>query len=282
MTPSFTTESKRYVKRGPWASIENAKAFMHELFRKKLRKCSYNTLVFEFVTFFGTNDTRTVERYLGRPDRVARDSGLTKIIRMNRASGRIAQFEYLNERRMTGKKGLLDILQWILKINDKEQTVLINHEVMSYYTKQVKLETENIQQECDKDSEASKDSVSVSTVSACSSDEGDAETRMQRDQKEEEIIDSTHTCGIGINYTSKHTDHASTDEEKTILAAEPVGSEPDKAKCPQESIGLEKIRQGGTKRTKGNGVMMSPNDADNLGLTSEPLDLSEKVPMEKT
>jgi hypothetical protein len=261
MGKSFRTAPTFSRKRGNWRSIQNAKAFMFQLFRKNLKKCSYDTLVFEFVSFFGSNESRTVERYLGRPERIERDAGKTKVIRMNRTSGRIAQFDYYNERRLPAKKGLLDILGWILKL--KDGTVLINHEVMSYYTRQVKLEPAIPLQE-DESSEASKDKMCVSSLREEKHNQGilqgkelektvlevvstpnlEATERIVTERKEEEDIDSTHTCKYGADYASKHIEYALTPseqlnhkvnphltpEEEAILNAKPVASKPDRAK----------------------------------------------------
>jgi len=247
---------------------------MFQLFRKNLKKCSYDTLVFEFVSFFGSNESRAVERYLGRPQRIERDAGKTKVIRMNRTSGRIAQFDYYNERRLPAKKGLLDILGWILKLRDG--TVLINHEVMSYYTRQVKLEPAISLQE-DESSEASKDKMCVSSLldredsssddverskenhaelhprqgveHGCLSTNIETKESIEREIKEEEVIDSTHTCKYGADYASKHIEYALTPseqvnhkvnplltpEEEAILNAKPVASEPDRAKVAWHS-----------------------------------------------
>jgi len=224
---TFTTEPKIPKKRGNWRSIENGKAFMYELFRKNLRKCSYHTLVFEFVNFFGTNDTRTVERYLGRPEQVERHKGSTKVVRMNRMSGKVAVFDYFNERRLSAKKGLLDIQGWITKL--KDGTVVINHEVMSYYTKQMKLKVAIPLQE-DERSEASKDKMCVSGLLR-GEDELEVSKRdgIEAETKKKEVIDSLHTCKIGADYASKHTTYALTPEESTILNAVP-SEEPDRGK----------------------------------------------------
>jgi hypothetical protein len=226
---TFTTEPKIPKKRGNWRSIENGKAFMYELFRKNLRKCSYHTLVFEFVNFFGTNDTRTVERYLGRPEQVERHTASTKVVRMNRMSGKVAVFDYFNERRLPAKKGLLDIQGWILKL--KDGTILINHEVMSYYTKQTSLQEAESPHKNEESRDVSKAKMCVSSLLGGEdklevSKRGSIEVERE---KKEEVIDSTHTCKIGVDYASKHTRYALTPEESAILNAVPC-EEPDRAK----------------------------------------------------
>ena len=244
ISKAFTTEAKIPKKRGNWRSIENAKAFMYWMFTRNLQKCRYETLVWSFVNFFGTNDKRTVERYLGRPEQTIHSSGTTSMVRLNRTSGKTAQFQYFNTKRIPGKKGLLDILNWITKLKDKDNTVLIHHEVMDYYTKQITLQEPEIFYKNDESLEASKDNVCVSSLYE-KEDRGilqgkefektvlevvstpNIETKEKK--KEEEVIDSTHTCIIGVNYASKHTRYALTPEEEAILTAKPC-EEPDRAK----------------------------------------------------
>jgi hypothetical protein len=234
---TFTTEPKIPKKHGNWRSIENCKAFMYELFRKNLRKCSYDTLVFEFINFFGTNDTRTVERYLGRPERIGKDAASTKIIRMNRISGKIAQFDYFNERRIRAKKGLLDILGWILKL--KDDTVLINHEVMSYYTKQTSLQELESSHKNDESREVSKAKMCVSNLLGGENElEVSERDSIEVEREKKEVIDSAHTCRIGADYASKHTQYALTPEESAILNAVPC-EEPDRGKVTYRVRGHE-------------------------------------------
>jgi len=172
---SFTTEPKfrRFLKRGAFISLNRAIEFMKHLWDLKLKNVSYETLEFEFIQFFGSNDKRTVERYLGRPERIHRDMGLSKVVRLNRQSGKTAQFEYFNERRLPAKKGLLEILGYITRYKQGNETRFrINHEVMEYYTVQTTLteqepqetETAYSLQELKESSEVSKEDLRVCSI----------------------------------------------------------------------------------------------------------------------
>jgi len=171
---TFTTEPKfrRFLKRGAFISLNRALEFMKHLWDLRLKDVSYDTLEFEFINYFGSNDKRTVERYLGRVERIDVSTGLSKVVRMNRQSGKIAQFEYLNERRLPAKKGLLEILGYITRYKEgKETRFRINHEAMPYYTVQTTLkehepqEAANNLQELERESsEASKEDLRVCSI----------------------------------------------------------------------------------------------------------------------
>ena len=148
---NFTTKPKfrRFLKRGAFISLNRAQEFMAHLWKVGLKKCSYETLEWEFIQFFGSNDKRTIERYIGRPEKTETHIGLNKIVRMNRVSGKVAQFEYMNERRISAKKGLLEILGYISKDKEgKETRYIIHHELMPYYTVQTTLQKHE-PQECE-------------------------------------------------------------------------------------------------------------------------------------
>jgi hypothetical protein len=114
-------------------------AFMEYLFEEGFRdRMSYKALKTQFILFFGTNDKRTVERYIGRPGGVKCYGGSTRIFRMNRLSGKIAQFDYFNERRVPAKKGLMEYLGFISIMEDG--IVVLHHEGLPYFTRQVSLE----------------------------------------------------------------------------------------------------------------------------------------------
>jgi hypothetical protein len=258
---SFTTEPKfrRFLKRGAFISLNRALEFMKHLWDLKLKNVSYETLEFEFIQFFGSNDKRTVERYLGRPERIQRDMGLSKVVRMNRQSGKIAQFEYMNERRIPEKKGLLEILGYITRIKEgKETRFRINHEAMPYYTVQTSLqehepqETANLQQEREREGEDSKEDLRVCNL--CINPSLNCEAKgewgklpivennievspetergdMGGDKKEEEeVIDSTHTnqtsVKVNANFPSIHgkleLKCSLTEEEMAILTVKPT------------------------------------------------------------
>lgn len=137
---TFSTEPKfrRHVRPG-CISRDRAMAFMEFLFENGFRgKISYEALRLQFILFFGTNDSRTVERYIGRSERVERYGGDVKVVRMNRMSGKVAHFQYFNERRLSSRKGLMEILGYISIL--KEGSVILHHEGMPYYTCQTSLE----------------------------------------------------------------------------------------------------------------------------------------------
>lgn len=140
MFRAFTTSPKirRHGASG-CISRDRAMAFMEYLFEHGFRgKLSYDALRLQFVLFFGTNDGRTVERYIGRPERVQRYGGDAKVVRMNRISGKIAHFQYFSERKIQAKKGLMEILGYISVL--KDGTVVLHHEGMPYYTSQASLD----------------------------------------------------------------------------------------------------------------------------------------------
>jgi len=226
---SFTTEPKfrRFLKRGAFISLNRAIEFMKHLWDLKLKNVSYETLEFEFISYFGSNDKRTVERYLGRPERIQRDVGLSKVVRMNRQSGKIAQFEYMNERRIAAKKGLLEILGYITRIKEGRETRFrINHEAMPYYTVQTVLQEQE-------EREVSKEDLRVCSLyeetHSQINDKG-GESREGGKEKKEEVIDSTHTnqtsVKVNADFPSIHgkleLKCSLTEEEMAILTAKPT------------------------------------------------------------
>jgi hypothetical protein len=251
---SFTTEPKfrRFLKRGAFISLNRALEFMKHLWELKLKNVSYETLEFEFIQFFGSNDKRTVERYLGRPERIQRDMGLSKVVRMNRQSGKTAQFEYFNERRIPAKKGLLEILGYITRIKEgKETRFRINHEAMPYYTVQTTLQEQeredlrvcslyeetHSQINHEPKAEALEEEVSVGETSVSPrterpqrNDKGEENREGGTEKKEEEVIDSTHTnqsrVKVNADFPSIHgkveLKCSLTEEEMAILTAKPT------------------------------------------------------------
>ena len=166
---TFTTEPKfrRFLKRGAFISLNRALEFMKHLWDLRLKDVSYETLEFEFINYFGSNDKRTVERYLGRVERIDVSTGLSKVVKMNRQSGKIAQFEYLHERRLPAKKGLLEILGYITRYKEgKETRFRINHETMPYYTVQTTLTEQEPQEAANnlQEPEASKEDLRVCSI----------------------------------------------------------------------------------------------------------------------
>lgn len=228
---TFTTQPKtrRHLTRGAFISGTRAADFMQRLWEVRLKKsCSYETLKWEFVSYFGTNDTRTVERYLGRPEQTIRSRG-SSCVRTNRTSGKVAFFDYSNSRKTCKKPGLLESLGYItLKPEEKiaEQgsykltqktgnwIAVLHHERMSYFTEQTTLEPTNPLQESEESSELSKDEMCVSSTSEGNCNEtisprerigGETvwevsprvetveRTLSEEIKKEEEVIESTHT-----------------------------------------------------------------------------------------
>jgi hypothetical protein len=190
---------------------------MHHLWRLKLSQCSYETLQFEFVNFFGTNDPRTVNRYIGAPPRNVEWKG--DCLRQNMMRGSVAKFHYSNNRQTSRKLGLMEILGYItLKpeilditqgtVHVKKSTgkwlAVIHHARMLYHTKQMVLENSPFTQEGNEEESLSKPIMCVSSLScqdrAFSQGEGSEGNRFEKvpldvetTAREEEVISSTHT-----------------------------------------------------------------------------------------
>jgi len=242
---SFTTEPKfrRFLKRGAFISLNRALEFMAHLWEVGLKKCSYETLEWEFIQYFGSNDKRTIERYLGRPEKIERHMGLSKVVRMNRQSGKVAQFEYMNERKLPAKKGLLEILGYISKVKeDSEWRYIIHHERMPYYTVQTTLtepeteaqETANILQEFEGSSEDSKEDLRVCSLYAQAHSQKERENERGEnieggEKRREEVIDCTHTNQLSESEHIRYASICLTPEEEAMLTAKPLDSQPDKA-----------------------------------------------------
>lgn len=105
------------------------------MYRKHLSKCSYQILKEEAEQHFETTDPRVIEGYIGRPDQIERHPG-QNIVRLNRQSGQVAQFDYMNERHIKKKDGLA---QRIGLITVEGNRYILHHELMSYYTSQSEL-----------------------------------------------------------------------------------------------------------------------------------------------
>jgi hypothetical protein len=143
--------------------------FMEHLWELKLKDCSYETLEYEFIQRFGTNEPRTIKRYLGTPEQLVKSQGSTKMMRMNRQSGKVAVFEYYNEKRIPAKKGLMEILGFITRYKQGNETRFrINHETMPYYTQQTTInehqKTENNQESKEESQEAIKEDLRVCSL----------------------------------------------------------------------------------------------------------------------
>jgi hypothetical protein len=135
---SFTTEPKK-GRRKPnktSVSLERAKLFMEHLYSKGLRECSYETLEYEFIQCFGTNEPHVLVKYLGKPARTLHHGG-SSVVRVNKVNGKVAIFEYQNVKSVQAKRGLLEVLGFI---NKKGERYVLHHELFPYYAKQASID----------------------------------------------------------------------------------------------------------------------------------------------
>lgn len=164
---TFTTQPKTSRRVRQFPSRTTCKDFMRYLWDRGLRKtCSYDTLEFEFTQFTGTNDTRTVIRYIGRPPQKKETSGIAEIHRQNLSSSNIALFRYRNTLRLMRKIGLMETLGLIAfyehhVYKKKEWRVLLHHETQPYFTEQQQLPPTPPLNNIDEGLECSKDTVCV-------------------------------------------------------------------------------------------------------------------------
>jgi len=150
---SFTTEPKTR-RHGQFTSGVRCRQFMWHMWEKKLRKIvSPTTLKLEFTLCFGTNDVRTVRKYIGRPKMVIRKGGKS-MVRMNRQTGTTSQFMYGYTQRVTKINGLMEVLGY-LSWDETRHVYRLNHELLPYFTEQVELEVpprtpllESVREEC--------------------------------------------------------------------------------------------------------------------------------------
>jgi len=134
----FTTEPKR-GKRKPnktSVSLERAKLFMEHLWSKGLRECGYETLEFEFIQCFGTNEPHVLEKYLGKPARTVHHGG-SSVVRLNRVNGNVVHFQYQNVKKVQSKKGLLEVLGFVYKNGER---YVLHHELFSYSGEQTSID----------------------------------------------------------------------------------------------------------------------------------------------
>jgi len=150
---TFTTAPKTW-RHGHFISGDRCRVLMQHLWEKGLRvNCSYTTLKYEFIMCFGTNDPRTVEKYIGRPKQILRKSGIS-MVRMNRATGTTSQYSYSHKRHITRKEGLMQALGYLTwdstayekskgqhKIVGTVNRYRLNHELLPYFTEQAVLES---------------------------------------------------------------------------------------------------------------------------------------------
>jgi len=191
--PSFTTEPKNGRRKPNKTSIslEKAKVFMEHLWSKGLKECSYETLEYEFIQCYGTNESRVLARYLGTPARTIRYGG-SSVVRLNRVDGKVAHFEYQNMRTTQCKKGLLEFLGFVSK--KKGDRFVLHHELFAYCSRQ-----------------ASIDNLCVSSIEAEESERLGLEAG---EKKEEEVIDSTHKRSLEKIRTKSLTEEQRAESEK--------------------------------------------------------------------
>jgi len=77
-----------------------------------------------------------VEKYIGRPEQIVRSSGST-LVRLNRNSGNVAQFDYHNRRKVEARRGLGQLLGYMSM--DENGKVTLHHERLPYHTEQTTL-----------------------------------------------------------------------------------------------------------------------------------------------
>ncbi|MCJ7481794.1 MAG: hypothetical protein MUO31_02390 [Thermodesulfovibrionales bacterium] len=119
---------------------------------RPLWKASYETLKFEWVDCWGSNEPRFVVRYLGRPATINRSSWTSR--RASSNTGNVAQFLHADDRPVTAKTGLMQIRGYITF--DKQTKMFnIHHELMPYYTEQTCLKLANPQPEVNEESQSS-------------------------------------------------------------------------------------------------------------------------------
>jgi hypothetical protein len=226
LTVERTFTNKPQIRRKQYlVSKTRAKKFMFWLWQKGLKKCSYSTLEFEFIQFFGTNESRTLTRYIGQQKQIIRSNNST-MQRINYNSGKVANFSYLNKRTIHKKRGLLDILGYITPQEDG--TFKLNHERFSYYLKQLLLNA-NPQPE-------SESGVSIPEMCVCSNAKGIHQNVEQVTNVEmrERVIDTAHTnqSSESIQSMPKKHDTCISEHIKCIDCGRQDESNPQRILCP--------------------------------------------------
>lgn len=199
----FSTSPKIRRHKKHCISLTRLKRFMHHLFKQHLTECSYDTLQYEFIQHFGTNEPRVIARYIGKAEKIVRYPG-ADVVRIKDQST-VAQFHYTNTRRVKAEKGLIEILGYATQ--EVKGRYTLHHELFSYSYAQETLPT--LSQEGDYDSiqtnnvcvhphGLSEHHIAVSVMDAPSKGHVSSDER-----KEEEDIDNTHICRH-IRYASKH------------------------------------------------------------------------------
>ena len=144
-TFSTNPKTRRHSSR---ISGNRLRDFLETLYRKKLKKCSYAILKYEFIQHFETNDPRIIDKYIGHPAETKRWSG-ADVIRLNRAAGNLAHFNYMNTKRIEAEHGLAEVLGYITVTMELEPGThgklievakcIIHHEKFSYSWSQKEL-----------------------------------------------------------------------------------------------------------------------------------------------
>ena len=195
---------------------------MQYLWEHKLKNCSWETLRYEFVQKFQTNDPRVIDKYLGHPEETVRHAE-SSVVRQNRNSGTVAHFMYANQRTVKTKRGLLEELGYITR---EGRRYILHHENFGYFTEQVALEVAISLPEVNGQSGESIHNLRVcgplgeNDDKAFSQGERARENRFEKvvspietaERKEEEDIDSTHTnqsseseAGKEVQTRTEHT-----------------------------------------------------------------------------
>lgn len=194
---TFTTapKTRRHIKHS--ISGKRATAFMEHLWRIGFNRCKYKALKIQFIQFFGTNDQRVITKYLGRPETKETHHG-NQILRLNLTQGKHALFSYSNTRKLEAKIGLMETLGFIT-LNKKNGWARIHHELMSYYSKQLSLESFPPRSPLQETSESMS---SIQDYCVRHIEAGESERQLpvlgvevdKRKKEEEEVIEHTHKC----------------------------------------------------------------------------------------
>jgi hypothetical protein len=198
---SFTTKPKTR-KRGHFISGDRCRAFMLHLWDVGLhKKARPKTLEYEFVQCFETNDSRIITKYIGRTKEVVRSR--RDMVRINRSSGDVANFNYQYSTHITQKTGLLEQLDYITFSKD-DGYFKLNHERMPYYTEQSELNLPPQPPSEEVNEYANCEGSSIDDLRVCSvetrgrnehhaGDDAEASCDSVEREKEEEVIGCAHT-----------------------------------------------------------------------------------------
>ena len=137
---SFSTSPKtrRHTKHS--ISGDRSREFMQYLWQKGFRKeCMYPGLKIQFIQCFETNDSRVVDKYIGKPKLMVTYSREQVLRRKQSIHGvSIARFEYAHKREASPKTGLMEMLGYMI-LDAEPGHVTLCHESQPYYTVQTEL-----------------------------------------------------------------------------------------------------------------------------------------------